>query len=896
MTFDCPWILLGLIPLIPFLVWMMRHGYAELMPWARRASITTRVILLAALLMALAEPSFIKTTRQTHILFLIDISQSISAENIETTLTRINEIAREAQSTIADPLFTTIAFGEGATIVNGPSATWHTWTESERQRLLYRTSLPALHQQRTEHISSGAAAAEVESLNATINQVERFRDEVAGLHTNIEQAARLAANCGSTDTKRTILLFTDAQFTRGSWDATWLEAAERDTTIHTFRMEQAGPPEVALTSIALPQSATVNQGFTAHLNIESTVETVAECIAYLDGYQVHAATITLSVGRNTLEIPNLYCSEKGFHAVSAVIRPESDTEIRNNTVRSLLSVPGDARILYVDGEEEHMPYLKGALEMEGMHVDARPLTGIPHSQAELLSYDAFILCDVPADRLTLRQMQMIQSYVRDFGGGFMMLGGDESFGLGGYYNTPVEETLPVRMPIQKDLIRPSLALMLVIDKSGSMDGVKIQLAKRAAIATAEAINPRDQIGLIGFDSAARTILPLTPAGDRASIAARIADLDAGGGTFMYPALRDAREQLQVSNARRKQVIVLSDGQTEGFGYEDLAALLASEGIGVSTVGIGEGADMRLLEAMAVNGGGVSYFTNDFFSIPQIFTREAMRASKNMLIERLVQPVVIEEDIVLKGMDTDSLPLLTGYVATTPRQAATTVIISDAGDPLLAHWRYGLGRAAAFTSDTKPRWAADWIRWPQFTQFWSQIVRYIAGRNLGQQLDVTTSHEQQDGQVRLVADVVNSDGEFVSDAQVTLSTINADGQAETVDVQCIAPGRYETSIPTITYGQEQTFAWRADSSDMPEPQSVPYGFVYSYSPEFQSLGPNRERLDEIASIAPGSVHALDSPDPITFETGGSARVRLWPFLLALAVIIIPADILFRRLGC
>src|SRR5439155_16725423 len=168
----------------------------------------------------------------------------------------------------------------------------------------------------------------------------------------------------------------------------------------------------------------------------------------------------------------------------ATIRPAKDTQLKNNTIRSLVVVPGEARVLYVDSDEAQMPYLKQALELEGMQVEARPAGGEPQTISELLSFDAFILSNVPADRLSFRQMQMIRTYVQEFGGGFVMLGGQDSFGLGGYYNTPMEEILPVRMPIQKDLTRPRLAIMLVIDKSGSMAGVKMELAKRASIATA----------------------------------------------------------------------------------------------------------------------------------------------------------------------------------------------------------------------------------------------------------------------------------------------------------------------------------------------------------------------------------------------------------------------------
>ena len=491
-------------------------------------------------------------------------------------------------------------------------------------------------------------------------------------------------------------------------------------------------------------------------------------------------------------------------------------------------------------------------------------------------------------------MQMIRTYVQDFGGGFIMLGGDESFGLGGYFRTPIEEILPIRMPIQKDLIRPSLALVLVIDKSGSMTGAKIQLAKRAAIATADAINPRDQIGVVGFDGQSRVILELTPASDRASIKGHIAGMDAGGGTFLYPALEDAHNQLMASNARRKHVIVLSDGQTQGFGYEELVQVLAVDGISVSTVGIGDGADMRLMEAIALAGGGRAYFTDDFYSIPQIFTREALRASKSMLVERLVQPVVIGDDTALREIDTEELPLLTGYVATTAKSAANVIMVSDSGDPLLAKWRYGLGRTVAFTSETKPRWAEDWLGWPDFAKFWSQLVRSVTGQELGQQLWIECRHRRSDDGAVLIADVRNATGDFVSDLDLQLTAVDSDGRKHVLASEQTGPGLYQAAIPRIRYGVDQQFVWVA-KTDNGEDQTSAYGFTYSFSPEFRTLGVDDGMVDEISRLTAG--HTTRLGQAVIAERSQKARrsIALWPILLAAAIVLVPLDILSRRLG-
>ncbi|MHC4416311.1 MAG: vWA domain-containing protein, partial [Planctomycetota bacterium] len=819
---------------------------------------------------------------------------SISAENPSAALDDTDRLA--AAATEQGHGVSVVAFGEQARLVVQPRDEWDEWTPELREQLSYATSLPALYAERTALLASGESTRpeQLQSLQPRIDRVEAFRDTVAGHHTDIERAMRLALNCGPTDDRRTIYALTDCNFNHGRWRRAWSAAAEAAVPMHLVALDQPIPPEVAAAELSLPPAVRINQGFSAELRLASTVETAARLRVFKDGFAVDDRDVPIAAGDNLFELPGLYFLEKGFHTVEVAFRAADDTELNNNTIRALIVVPGEARVLYVDGDENQIPYLKSALELEGMHVEARPTTGVPQTLSELLSFDAFILSNVPADRLTSRQMQMMRTYVRDFGGGFVMLGGDESFGLGGYFKTPIEEILPVTMPIQKDLLRPSLGIMLVIDKSGSMTGVKIQLAKRAAIATAEVINPQDRIGVVGFDGESRVILELTPAADRATIASHISALTAGGGTFLYPALEDAHARLMDSGARRKHVIVLSDGQTQGFGYEELVGMMAADGITLSAVGIGDGADMQLMESIALAGGGRAYFTNDFFNIPQIFTREALRASRNMLVEGLIVPSVLEDDVALLEIDTDELPLLTGYVATTPKPGAAVIVVSDSGDPILAKWRYGLGRSAAFTSEPKPRWAEDWIQWPDFAKFWSQLVRSVTGEKLGETISVECSHFPDGGGVRLTADIRDSSGNFVTDLDLELSAYGSGGPNRKLLVEHVGPGLFEASLPEIAYGRDEQFAWHVGSAN-PETHIVPYGFVYSFSPEFRTLGVSEDMVDQIKARELGETMSVGQSRLSVAGAPSVVTVHLWTYLLLAAILLAPFDILCRRLG-
>lgn len=900
MRMEAPWLWLLLPALLVWVWWLGRKGYAQLRPFARTTSIALRAALVTFLVAALSRPAFVHESSRQHVLFLLDASRSVNEENLNAAATEIDRLAREAVG--AGHRVSLIAFGRDArTFVSGASE-WNGFAEATREAIGHQTSLPKLIAERTQLLSNNAPQADRDALEARIAEVERFRTAVIGETTDLENVLRLARNSGDVGEGRTIYLFTDANFNRsqhaGELGNDWRSAlvdTGADAALRIVPMDRPLPPEVAAADLSAPSSVRVNQGFTGDLRIASTVETSATLVVYKDGFATAEIKTTLKPGENLVQVPGLYFREKGFHQIEVAVRAEKDTQVENNIAKALVIVPGEVRVLYVDADEAQQSYLKSALELEGMQVEARPASGVPDSLNDLLGFDVFILANVPADRLSMRQMQNIRTHVQDFGGGFIMLGGENSFGLGGYFNTPVEEVLPVKMPIQKDMMRPSLGLMLVIDKSGSMEGAKIQLAKRAAIATAEAINPRDQIGVVGFDGESQVILELTPAGDSGTISSAIATLDAGGGTFLYPGLDDAHQRLVSSNARKKHIIILSDGQTQGSGYEEMAQMLAADGITVSAVGIGEGADMQLLEGIANNGGGRAYFTNDFQSIPQIFTREALRASKSMLVERLVTVIAAEEDESLEELDAEELPPLNGYVATTPRETAKTILISDAGDPILAKWRCGLGRTAAFTSDTKPRWAEEWIRWPDFAKFWTQLVRSVAGGEVGEDVAIDVRHVPEGDGVRVIADVRDAKGNFVSERALAMSVADPARGARPLEVRRDGPGLFSALVPEIAWGKSQQLALNLAGTAGGESLTVPFGYVYSFSPEFRTLGVNEPVLREMEESKLATV-VRDPAAALAVGDGSSiSMTELWPLLLILSILLAPIDIFVRRVG-
>lgn len=249
-----------------------------------------------------------------------------------------------------------------------------------------------------------------------------------------------------------------------------------------------------------------------------------------------------------------------------------------------------------------------------------------------------------------------------------------------------------------------------------------------------------------------------------AVAGQIAAVASGGGTNLQPAFEQARTALQRVKAKVKHMIILTDGQTSGSGYEGLASQCRGEGMTISTVAIGEGSHVALLQAIASAGGGQGYSTMDAGTITRIFTQDTLMHTGRMIREEPFEPEFVEKHAMLTGFEKWDSPALLGYVKTLRKATAQVPLVTDLGDPLLAHWRYGLGKVTAFTSDTKSRWASLWItRWPGFSRFWSQVLRETARPPQGRHMDLSAAMDGDEARLRV--DLQQDAGTRTNDARV-----------------------------------------------------------------------------------------------------------------------------------
>ncbi|MGH7128733.1 MAG: VWA domain-containing protein, partial [Planctomycetaceae bacterium] len=422
--------------------------------------------------------------------------------------------------------------------------------------------------------------------------------EASGGRTDLASAVSLATGLFPPGASRRIVLMGDGAETQGDLEAAARDAALLDVTIDAVPIAGEQRPDVRVLRLASDKSRSY-EGATLELtaDIESSMTGKGTLRLFENGIETEARHIELSVGQKLTEIfnrtperGNVYTYRVRLDGFSGDALPD------NNQAMAMVDVRGRPSLLYIEGEPNEAHYLVAAMEDEGLRIDVRPPEAFPRSMQELAGYDGVIVSDVPAHKFTEESMTLVQDYVEKLGGGFVMIGGKNSFGVGGYYRTPIEEVLPVKMKAPDREERYSVALCLVIDRSGSMQGQKIEIAKSAAVATVDLLTPKDYVGVVAFDSNANWLVPMTRVTSKAAINSQISALNSGGGTNAMPGMTAGRQALQQVQAKVKHMIVLTDGQTRGTGYEALAAQLKGEGVTVSTVAIGQGAHGTLLQA------------------------------------------------------------------------------------------------------------------------------------------------------------------------------------------------------------------------------------------------------------------------------------------------------------
>lgn len=850
MTIHEPLCLLLLVPVLVLLLYSHCRSTHPMPLRRRRVLLVLRILLAILAVLALADLSLTRSTTARSVVFLLDYSASLGKSGMEAVAAAADKLAS--------------ALPDGCTT----------------EYLAFARSVKPLPSAPPGGKKNEPAAA--------------FQKSEGG-QSDIAKAISMARGFFPPDAARRVVLISDGMQTVGDARTAAREVAAQGIAIDVLPMAGEQRPDVRLLRLH-PSRLRSHEGSTITLTaeIDSSLAGSGRIRLFENSVEVAAQELTLRNGEERVVEFSRTPDSRNLYRYSARLEGFSgDVIAENNQAMALVDVRGRPLLLYVDSDPTAARFLSEAMSREGLRLEARPPEGMPQTIQELAGYDGVIFSDIAAHRISTVAMAAIRDYVRDLGGGFLMIGGPNSFGAGGYFRTPIEELLPVRIRPPDTEEKYSTALMLVIDRSGSMSGDKIELCKSSASACVELLSAKDYIGVIAFDSNAHVVVPVTRCQNKSAILSQIQMINADGGTHIEPGMMEGRRALAQVAAKVKHMIVLTDGQTGGGNYQELAGQIRREGVTISTVAVGHDADSGLLQMIAAAGEGKFYSTFDPANLPRIFVQDAMTHMGKLLREESFRPTQIERHPMLKDWNVADAPPLLGYVRTMPRPTAQTPLVTDMGDPLLANWRFGLGKVTIFASDCKTRWGALWINtWLEgYSQFWAQVLRETVRPPQGHLMDIRI--EKTGERATIIVDCLENAAEFNNDLPVEADIFHVPAgslgsglkMVRRLDLPQTGAGRYEAEfVPE----QEGVYLVRARSGG----QMVSAGLVHKVAVEAATGHINRPLLMELARIGRGRV--LQPGEPIAaFSQAGSREQDLTPLLLKLLLLLSLLDLTARR---
>ncbi|HVR75668.1 MAG TPA: glutamine amidotransferase, partial [Planctomycetota bacterium] len=521
---------------------------------------------------------------------------------------------------------------------------------------------------------------------------------------------------------------------------------------------------------------------------------------------------------------------------------------------------------------------------------------LPRSMEEYFDYQAIILSNVAAHDLSEEKMKLFEALVKAVGIGFVMLGGENSFGAGGYQGTPVERLLPVDMEIKQRKVLPNGALAMVVHSCelGNGNWWAIQVIQQSL----RILSPRDYAGVLYYGMSDQWLFPMTRITERQMMLSRLQGFNPGDMMSFEGIMIMALAGLTTTEASIKHIIVLSDGDPVMPSAATIQKITAAR-ITISTICYGaHGGIPPGMQLLAQQGGGKFYYLQNPSNLPEIFIREATTVQKSLISEERFTPGLHVRGPMLQGIEETEIPPLDGYVITSPKDLATLHLLHPPSaedpmqDPVLASWTYGLGRTVAFTSDAGRRWGRAWAAWSGYQQFWSQCVRWVSRPKNDDRFRLTRSIEGENALVSI--DAITPDGRFLNGLDFAGTVTGPDLEPQPLSVRQVGPGLYRAEFPARKRG---TYTVTLSHERDGRPASHVTGLTVPYSPEYRPLETNRDLLRQAAAAGAGKYHEdaaqadfFARDFPVTREV-----TDIWHSLLLTAIALLFADVFARRVA-
>lgn len=710
--------------------------------------------------------------------------------------------------------------------------------------------------------------------------------------TNIQEAVESALGLFERGGSRRIVLITDGEENQGDILKSIPLINEQKIDFKVYKITGEKGDEIYVDNVKVPDNISVGEEFSVSIDIKSNYATKAKLTLFSGRNKVGEQQVQIQKGKNSFVFKDKQ-SSGGFKGYRVLIEADGDTNKVNNEFSTFTNVMDKPNILLINGIKGDSKALEEILVNSGANIKKISPSVSPSTLNELLEYKSIVLNDVHRDDLSNGFMDNIEAYVKDYGGGLITFGGEDSYALGGYKDTSLEKVLPVYMDKRGKNEVPSISINLIIDKSGSMSaeggGVsKLTLAKEAAMKALENLREVDEISVIAFDDTYDEVVPLQKVGDKESIKELISGIQIRGGTSIYPALEQGYNMQMKSSAKIKHTILLTDGQ-DGYGFDNYANLLKNfndNNITLSTVAVGEGANADLLNQLASIGKGRSYYTDIYTDIPRIFAKEVLLSAGTYIINEEFTPKILSNHEILAGVKTsDGIPSLLGYIGTSIKENAVEILSSNHDEPILAAMQYGIGRTVSFTSDVSGQWSKNYLAWEYGPQLIKNMV-YFTIPKYGEEGKLNISQEGNEAKVEFYNDKISKD------AKVKGIYNGENGEEGEFELSQIEPGKFQANIPLNSLGFYNFSIREEESGEIKN--NYKGAFALQYSDEYK-FNTNGEKLDVVIKETKGSF--INKPEEV-FEgklQREYKKINLTTSLIIISILLFMIDIAYRRLN-
>lgn len=892
LAFDSPWYLL-LLAGLPFLWWASFRTLSAFGRWRRALVVGLRTTVYVLIVLALAETQWVRTSDRLTVMYLLDQSLSVSQEQTDTMIDYINRsIASQRDAARADRAGV-IVFGREAAIEIPP-------VDDEQ-------SMP------------------------------RVETEVDKDHTDLAGAMKLARASFPHDAARRVVIISDGNQNSGDALLQARGLADAGVGVDVVPIYNRVRGEVAVEKVMIPSDVRKGQPFDLRVVLENKAGEGQEPAPIAGRLTVSRKAsgheqvlteqdITLEPGKRVFSIreevnqPEFYTYEARFVPAEA----STDTLPQNNQASAFTHVRGSGQVLLLEDFENpgEFDLLVSGLRQMNLEVVQRSTRSeeLFTDLAQLQPFDTVILANVPREHFEDEQVEMLVRNTRNMGAGLVMIGGPNSFGAGGWTNTPIEEAMPVDFQIKNAKVAPIGALAMVMHASELPDGNYWQ--KVVAQEALKALGDQDYCGVVHWGTMKeewlwRGLLRVGP--NRGNMLARLDRMTPGDMPDFESSLQMALVDFRrLQNASVKHMIIISDGDPAPPNYGPGGAIpaLINLGVKITTVAIGTHgpAGSTPLQTIAQRTGGKYYVVTSAKTLPKIYQKEARRVARPLVFEResgFAPQIALQHEMV-QGIDSP-LPPITGFVLTTPKanplveiSVVSPLPTGNEVNPILASWTYGLGKAVAFTTDAGARWDSSWSGWANYDRFMSQIVRWSM-RPTDDNGKFTVTTDVVDGKVKVVVTALDQNDEFLNFLSLDSMVVGPDLKPIDLGIRQIAPGRYVGEFDAKGSGSYLLMispgAGRAP---------IRTGVSIPYSDEYRDHDTNLALLETMARARPkgglpGKV--IDAPQELAprervdklLETNAfrhdlakaTSSQAVWPLLLFLGACLFVGDVFIRR---